>query len=61
MANGSKGPLHITFKGTPFIPPASPGKGKSSQPRKGSIAAEIPPKNRTRFGHPLWGMLFGVQ
>ncbi|CAN0581010.1 unnamed protein product, partial [Laminaria digitata] len=40
MADGSKVPLRIIFKGTPFIPPARPGKGKSTQPRKGSIAAE---------------------
>ena len=61
MANGSKVPLRIIFKGTPSIPPARPGKGKSSQPRKGSIAAEIAPGNRTRYGHPAGGMSFGVQ
>ena len=61
MTNGSKVPLRIIFKGTPFIPPARPGKGKSSQPRKGSIAAEITLGNRTRFGHHAGGMPFGVQ
>ena len=61
MANGSKVPLRIIFKGTPFMPPARPGKGKSSQPRKGSTTAEIAPGNRTRFGHRAGGMSFGVQ
>ena len=61
MANGSKVPLRIIFKDTPFIPPARQGKGKTSQPRKGSIAAEIAPGKRTRFGHPAGGMSFGVQ
>ena len=61
MANGSKVPLRITFKGAPFIPPARPGKGKSSHPWKGSIAAEIASGNRRRFGHPPGGMSFGVQ
>ena len=60
MANGSKVPLRI-IKGTPFIPPARPGKGKSSQPWKGSIAAEIAPGNRTRFGDSAGGMSFSVQ
>ncbi|CAM9581629.1 unnamed protein product [Pylaiella littoralis] len=35
MANGSRVPLRIIFKGTPFIPPTKSGKGKSTQPRKG--------------------------
>ena len=61
MANDSKVPLRIIFKGTPFIPPAKLGKGKNSQPRKGSITAEIAPGNHTRFGHPAGGMPFGVQ
>ncbi|CAM9625170.1 unnamed protein product, partial [Ectocarpus sp. 12 AP-2014] len=61
MANGSKVPLRIIFKGTPFIPPTTPGKGKRAQPRKGSIAAEIAPGNRSKFGHPVSGMSFGVQ
>ena len=61
MANGSKVPLRTIFKGIPFIRPARPGKGKSSQPQKGSIAAEIAPGNRTRFGHRAGGMSFGVQ
>ena len=61
MENGSKVPLRIIFKGTPFIPPTRPGKGKNNQPRKGSIAAEIAPGNRTRFGDAGGGMSFGVQ
>lgn len=61
MADGGKVPLRIIFKGTPFIPPTKSGKGKSTQPRKGSIAAEIAPANRTRNGHPAGGMSFGVQ
>ena len=61
MANGSQAPLCIIFKGTPIIPPARPGKGKSSKPRKGSIAAEIAPGNRNRFGHSAGGMSFSVQ
>ena len=52
MVIGNKVPLRIIFKGTPFIPPARPGQGKRSLPRKRSIAAEIAPGNRTRFGHP---------
>ncbi|CAM9986755.1 unnamed protein product, partial [Pylaiella littoralis] len=35
MANGSRVPQRIIFKGTPFIPPTKSGKGKSTQPRKG--------------------------
>ena len=27
MADGKKVPLRILFKGTPFVPPATPGKG----------------------------------
>ena len=61
MANGSKVPLRIISKGTPFIPPAMPGKGKSSQPRKGPSRQTLPPGNCTRFGHPAGGMSFGVQ
>ena len=61
MANGSKVPLRIIFKGTPFISPARPGKGKSSQPKKRSIAAEIAPGSLTRFGHPAGAMSFGMQ
>ena len=60
MTNDSKVPLRIIFKGTPFIPSARPGKGKSIQPRKGSMAAEIAPGNRTKFGHLAGGMSFGV-
>ena len=60
MANGSKVPLRIIFKDTPFIPPARPGNGKGNQLRKGSIAAEIAPGNRTRFGHPTGSMSFGA-
>ena len=55
MANGSKVPLRIIFKGKSFIAPARPGKGKSSQPRKGSTPAEIAPWNHTKFGHPAGG------
>ncbi|CAN0109308.1 unnamed protein product [Ascophyllum nodosum] len=36
MADGSKVPLRIIFKGMPFIPPATPGKGTRVQPRKGT-------------------------
>ena len=59
MANGSKVLLRIIFKGTPFIPPARPGKGKSIQPRKGSIAADIAPGElyqvqAHRGGHVVW-------
>ncbi|CAM9277872.1 unnamed protein product [Ectocarpus sp. 4 AP-2014] len=61
MADGQKVPLRIIFKGTPFIPPDLPGKGKRTQPRKGSISAEVAPGNRTKFGHPVGGMSFGVQ
>ena len=61
MPNGSKVPLRIIIKGTPFIPPGRPGKGKSSQPRWGSIAAEIAPGTHARFGHPTGGISFGVQ
>ena len=61
MADGKKVPLRMIFKGMPFIPPATPGKGRQTQPRKGSIAAEIFPANRTKFGHPAGGMSFGVQ
>lgn len=61
MADGSKVPLRIIFKGAPFIPLATAGRGKRTQPRKGTIAAEIAPGNRTRFGHPAGGMSFGVQ
>ncbi|CAN0061695.1 unnamed protein product, partial [Pylaiella littoralis] len=38
IADGKKVPLRIIYKGTPFIPPDKPGKGKSTQPRKNSIA-----------------------
>ena len=55
MTNGSKVPLRIIFKGKSFIAPARPGKGKSSQPRKGSTPAEIAPWNHTKFGHPAGG------
>ena len=61
MANGSKVPLRIIFKRTPFIPPAAPGNGKRGQPREGCIEAEMAPGNCTRFGHPAEGMSFGVQ
>ncbi|CAN0229114.1 unnamed protein product, partial [Ectocarpus sp. 13 AM-2016] len=61
MANGSKVPLRIIFKGTPFIPPTTPGKGKRAQPLKVSIAVEIAPGNRSKFGHPVSGMSCGVQ
>ncbi|CAN0393997.1 unnamed protein product [Ascophyllum nodosum] len=37
------------------------GHGTRVQPRKGSIAAEIAPGNRTKNGHPAGGMSFGVQ
>ena len=58
---GKKVPLRMIFKRTPFIPPATPGKGRQTQPRKGSIAEKILPVNRTKFGHPARGMSFGVQ
>ena len=61
MADGGKVPRRIIFKGTPFIPPASRGKGKRAQPRAKSIAAEILPANRTKNDHPAGGMSFGVQ
>ena len=61
MANGSKVPLRIIFEGVPLIPLTRPGKAKSTQPRKGSIPAEVAPRNNTRFGHPAGGMPFGVQ
>ena len=61
MADGGKVPLRIIFKGTPFKPPAKSGKGRNTQPRKNSIAAEIAPQNRTKNGHPAGGMSFGVQ
>ena len=60
-ADGKKVPLRIIFKGTPFIPPATAGKCKSTQPRKNSIVAEILPEIRHKFGHPAKGMFFGVQ
>ncbi|CAM9918791.1 unnamed protein product, partial [Ascophyllum nodosum] len=50
MADGQKVPLRIIFKGTLFIPPRTPGKGKATQPRKNSIAAEILPANRSKNG-----------
>ena len=58
-ADGGKVPLRIIFKGTPFIPPTSLGKGQRAQPH--SIAAEIFPANRTSHGHPARGVFFGVQ
>lgn len=61
MAIGERTPLPMILKRTPFIPPATPGKGKQAQPRKNSITAEILPANRTKFGHPAGGMCFGVQ
>ena len=61
MVDGKKVPLRMIFKGTPFIPTATPGEGRQTQPRKGSIAAEILPVNPTKFGHPVGGMSFGVQ
>ena len=56
-ADGKKVPLRIIFKETPFIPPATAKKGKSTQPRKNYIAVEILPG----VGHPAKGMSFGVQ
>ena len=61
IADGKKVPLRIIYKGTPFIPPDKPGKGKSTQPRKNSIAWEILPANRSAKGYPAGGMSFGVQ
>ncbi|CAN0132046.1 unnamed protein product, partial [Ectocarpus sp. 4 AP-2014] len=61
MADGGKFPLRIIFKGRPFILPSTAGRGKNTQPRKGSIAAEVLPANRTKFGYPVSGMSFGVQ
>ena len=61
MADGKKVSLRMIFKGTPLIAPAALGKGRQTQPRKGSTAAEIFPVNRTKFGHPAGGMSFGVQ
>ncbi|CAB1098050.1 unnamed protein product [Ectocarpus sp. CCAP 1310/34] len=61
MADGGKVPLQIIFKGKPFIPPSTAGRGRNTQPRKGSIAAESLPANRTKFGYPVSGMSFGVQ
>ncbi|CAB1117081.1 unnamed protein product [Ectocarpus sp. CCAP 1310/34] len=49
------------FKGTPFVSPATPGKGKATQPRKNSIAWEVLPANRSKHGLPVGGMSFGVQ
>ncbi|CAB1114542.1 unnamed protein product [Ectocarpus sp. CCAP 1310/34] len=60
-ADGKKVPLRIIFKGTPFVPPATPGKGKATQPRKNSIAWEVLPANRSKHGLPVGGMSFGVQ
>ncbi|CAB1113618.1 unnamed protein product [Ectocarpus sp. CCAP 1310/34] len=51
----------IIFQGTPFIPPTVSGKGKSTLPRKNSVAWEIHPANRAKHGHPANGMSFGVQ
>ncbi|CAM9804658.1 unnamed protein product, partial [Pylaiella littoralis] len=59
-ADGKKVPVRIIFKGTPFIPTVT-GVGRATQPRKNSIAAEILPQNRRKFGHPMGGMSFGVQ
>ncbi|CAB1102966.1 unnamed protein product [Ectocarpus sp. CCAP 1310/34] len=61
MADGGKVPLRIIFKGKPFIPPSTARRGKNTQPRKGSIAAEVLPANQTNFGYPVSGMSFGVQ
>ncbi|CAN0541800.1 unnamed protein product [Ectocarpus sp. 12 AP-2014] len=61
MADGGKVHLRIIFKGKPFIPPSTAGRGKNTQPRKGSIAAEVLPANRTKFGYPMSGMSLGVQ
>ena len=61
MADGSKVPLRIIFKGTPFIPLTTPGKGKRAQPRNNPIAAEVTPGNRTKFGHSARSMSLGVQ
>ena len=61
MVDGKKIPLRMIFKGTPFIPPAMPGKGGQTQPRKGSIASEILPVNHTKLGHLAGVMSFGVQ
>ncbi|CAN0312111.1 unnamed protein product, partial [Pylaiella littoralis] len=59
-ADGQKVPVRIIFKGTPFIPTVT-GVGRATQPRENSIAAEILPQNRRKFGHPMGGMSFGVQ
>ncbi|CBJ33842.1 conserved unknown protein [Ectocarpus siliculosus] len=59
--DGKKVPLRIIFKGTPFIPPDRPGKGKATQPWKNSIAWEMLPGNRSKNGYPVGGTSFGVQ
>ncbi|CAM9308990.1 unnamed protein product, partial [Ectocarpus sp. 12 AP-2014] len=56
-----QGSPRIIFKGKPFIPPSTAGRGKNTQPRKGSIAAEVLPANRTEFGYPVSGMSFSVR
>ena len=61
MEDVSKVSLRIIFMGTPFIPPTTRRKGKRARPRNNSIAAEIFPLNRTKFGHPAEAMSFGVQ
>ncbi|CAN0432379.1 unnamed protein product, partial [Pylaiella littoralis] len=58
-ADGKKIPVRIILKGTPFIPTVT-GVGRATQPRKNSIAAEILPQNRRKFGHPMGGMFFGL-
>lgn len=52
--------LHNIFKGAPFIPSTTTGKGKRAQPRKDSIASETLLVNPTKSGHPAGGMSSGV-
>ncbi|CAB1121343.1 unnamed protein product [Ectocarpus sp. CCAP 1310/34] len=61
MADGKKVSPRNIFKGTPFFPPTMSGKGKSTLPRKNSVAWEIHPANRAKHGYPANGMSFGVQ
>ena len=43
------------------VHPAGHAREGQATSRKGSIAAEILSVNRTKFGHPVGGMAFGVQ